>query len=53
MPFGMFSLVDLDCLGSCLNKLSICILGGLLETLGVLLCGRWFLRAFCAVYGGK
>jgi hypothetical protein len=39
--FGMFSLVNLGRLRSCLDKLSICMLvGKLLVTFGVLLCGR-------------
>jgi hypothetical protein len=54
VPFGMFSLVDLGCLGSCLYELLICMLvSGLLATLGVLLCGRWCFRAFCGICGGK
>jgi hypothetical protein len=53
-PFGMFSSIDLGCLRSCLDELSICMLvSGLLATLGVLLCERWFLHDFCSVYGGK
>jgi hypothetical protein len=40
-PFGMFSSVNLGCFGSCLDELWICMLvGGLLATLEVLLCGR-------------
>jgi len=29
------------------------LVGGLLAALRVLLCGRWYLHAFCGVFGGK
>lgn len=51
---GMFSSIDLSCLGLCLGKLSTCMLvSGLLATLEMLLCGKWYFRAFCGVFEGK
>jgi hypothetical protein len=47
----MLSLLDLACLGLCLEKLSICLLvGGNLEGRGVLRFGRWCRSAFFCVW---
>jgi hypothetical protein len=52
VPFEMFSLVDLGCLGLCYDEQSICMLvGGRPTTPRVLLYGRWCLCAFCSVFG--
>ena len=54
VPYGIFSLVALGCLGLCLDELSTCLLvGGLLVVLGVVLCIRWCPIVFCCVFGGK
>jgi hypothetical protein len=54
VPYGLFFMVNLDCLGLCLDKWSICMLiGGLLAAFRVRLCGRWCFCDFCSVYGRK
>jgi len=47
----MLSLLDLVCLGLCLEELSTCLLvGGILEDRGVLRFGRWCQSVFSGVW---
>jgi len=53
-PYGMLFSATSDCLGLCLFRwLIYSFAGGRVAALGVLLCGRWFLLAFCGACGGN
>jgi len=52
VPYGMLFLAALGCLGLCLFGWLIYLLASeWAATLVVLLCGRWFLLAFCGSCG--
>jgi hypothetical protein len=55
VPYGMFFSLALGCLRFCLEELLTCMLVGELPTIlgGVLLCGRWYLCAFCVFMEGN
>jgi hypothetical protein len=54
LGYEMLASVALGHHGLCLDALLTCLLvGGLLVTLEVLLCGRWCLLVFYGVFGGK
>jgi hypothetical protein len=53
-PYGMLFSAVLGCLRLCLIRWLIYSLsGGWVDALEVLLCGRWYVLAFCGACGGN